>query len=202
MTALGLSRMEPRWRWLKRRRCHRSSSKRNDLRVTGQGRYQGGRRRRRFSPRHPTQVTCAQRAGPHRPARSVVSVRSPTASPAVKTAEIARLSGTTESTLFRHFTGMDEIIDSAIEWAWDTVNTAIANYDFDHPRLDDEVGPLERDCRAVLSMFDDPILRLAEPELFLAIEDRAGSPSGRIELPAPLSTQTRQSVLDVQTGKS
>lgn len=87
---------------------------------------------------------------------------------AVKTAEIAKLAHTTESTLFRHFSTLEAIIDLAVEWSWKSINTAISQAEFDDPSPTSYTSAVERDIRAVLSLFDDPAQRLAGTGAFLS----------------------------------
>jgi len=79
----------------------------------------------------------------------------------VKTAEIARRAGTTESTLFRHFASQEEIFESIVEWGWSRINEAIANAAFDHPETLSHEKKIVRDAAALIAMYASPEERIA-----------------------------------------
>lgn len=96
----------------------------------------------------------------------------------VKTADIARLAQTTETTLFRHFKTRDEIIDASVEWSWQTLNNELVSAEFDKPTLGSPQETIERDVGAILGMFKEPLTRLAGTGALLSFRRPALSPGG------------------------
>lgn len=80
---------------------------------------------------------------------------------AVKTAEIARLSGVNESTLFRNGSKRDQLVAEAVDWCWAQVNDEIAATHRKRPLIDSTAADLIRtDLLALLDMFDTDSGRL------------------------------------------
>ena len=74
----------------------------------------------------------------------------------VKTAEIARLSGINESTLFRYAKKRDQLVADAVDWCWQEVNRRIAAVHHRSPSVDSTAGGLiMTDLMAFLDLFDD-----------------------------------------------
>lgn len=74
----------------------------------------------------------------------------------LRTAEIASVAGTTESTLFRHFSSLSEVLSATYRRAWALVNTAVSDASFNQPVGDDPVQVLLRDTAAIWNMRFDP----------------------------------------------
>jgi AcrR family transcriptional regulator len=53
----------------------------------------------------------------------------------VKTAEIAVLAGTTESTLFRHVKSRDRLVAESVDWCWSVLNERVARRSFENPQV-------------------------------------------------------------------
>ncbi|MCC6831154.1 MAG: TetR/AcrR family transcriptional regulator [Thermoleophilia bacterium] len=73
----------------------------------------------------------------------------------LRTAEIAREAGTTESTLFRHFGSLDEILSRTYDHAWTLVNEHVAAAAFTRPLPPDPVQALLADTAALWGMRDE-----------------------------------------------
>lgn len=79
----------------------------------------------------------------------------------VKTAHIAELAGTTESTLFRHVKNRDLLVANAIDWCWQVVNERVAIAAFEEPMSEQTPERvILRDLEVFLSMYDDSLGRL------------------------------------------
>lgn len=79
----------------------------------------------------------------------------------VRTAQIAEIAGTTESTLFRKVPSRDQLVAQSLDWCWSVVNETISRQAFEQPLP--ARGPREvilSDVTAVLGMFDDELGRL------------------------------------------
>lgn len=74
----------------------------------------------------------------------------------LRTAEIAREAGTTESTLFRHFTNLDDILARTYDHAWAVVNEHVSAAAFTRPVPANPVHALMADTEAIWGMRDDP----------------------------------------------
>lgn len=74
----------------------------------------------------------------------------------LRTAEIARSAGTTESTLFRHFASLDEILAATYRRSWALVNKAVGEAAFARPVGDDPMQVLLGDTAAIWRMRSDP----------------------------------------------
>lgn len=87
----------------------------------------------------------------------------------VKTARIAELAGTTESTLFRHVDSRDHLVAQSVDWCWSVLNERLARKSFEHAIATS--SPQEvvlNDCRAILEMYDDDLGRLCGTGVFLS----------------------------------
>lgn len=74
----------------------------------------------------------------------------------VKTAEIARLSGINESTLFRYARKRDQLVADAVDWCWGEVNRHIAAVHHRTPSIDSTADDLiMTDLVAFLDLFAD-----------------------------------------------
>lgn len=74
----------------------------------------------------------------------------------LRTADIAKRAHTTESTMFRHFSGgLDDILRQSYNRAWAIVNQRVSQFSFDHPHQDTATQLLLRDMQAIWSFRDD-----------------------------------------------
>jgi AcrR family transcriptional regulator len=74
----------------------------------------------------------------------------------VKTADIAKLSGINESTLFRYMDKKDQLVADAVDWCWNQVNRRVADRHLRCPIVGSSAKDLILlDLRAFLDMFSD-----------------------------------------------
>lgn len=85
----------------------------------------------------------------------------------LRTAEIASAAGTTESTLFRHFDGLEHVLELAYGRAWRLVNEQIALAAFENAHVHDPKERLLLDTKALWGMKNDPNLAEAATFAFL-----------------------------------
>lgn len=109
----------------------------------------------------------------------------------VKTADIAKLASTTESTLFRHVDSREQLMRDSINWCWQVVNREIANRVFREPVPTlDPVELILRDVDVVLNMYDDSLGRLAGTGALLGYR-RSDRLTGGVDVPEQAAFASR-----------
>lgn len=113
----------------------------------------------------------------------------------VKTAEIARLAGVNESTLFRYVRKRDQLVADAIDWCWQQVNQRIAAAHHRTPRIGSTARELlMADLEAFLDLFDDESGQLVGTGAMLSFR-RAEQLTDGFECPAQLAYRERLELL-------
>jgi AcrR family transcriptional regulator len=91
----------------------------------------------------------------------------------LRTADIAREAETTESTLFRHFDSLDQILADTYDLCWALINHEISQAGFTRARLPTAQAELLADLDAVWSMKNNQRLGQAATVAFLFLRRRA-----------------------------
>jgi AcrR family transcriptional regulator len=74
----------------------------------------------------------------------------------LRSAHIAKRAGIPESTLFRKYKNVDEILAATYEWSWNVVNSAVIDASFAKP-LTDPRQTLLQDAQAIFAMRGNPL---------------------------------------------
>ncbi|WP_421121708.1 TetR/AcrR family transcriptional regulator [Aquihabitans daechungensis] len=90
----------------------------------------------------------------------------------LRTADIARRAQTAESTLFRHFDGLSDILAQTYDRSWALLNGRLSQATFDDPGLGDASELLLRDLRELWALRSDPELREVAMFAFLFLRRR------------------------------
>jgi AcrR family transcriptional regulator len=104
----------------------------------------------------------------------------------LRTAEIASAAATTESTLFRHFDNLNDIVVQTFESAWGEVNRRVADAAFERAHAGDAAQRLLGDMNSLWSLRDDPQAAEAAMLAFLflrrqhEIVDEADPPTSQL----------------------
>jgi AcrR family transcriptional regulator len=89
----------------------------------------------------------------------------------LRSAHIAKRAGIPESTLFRKYKNVDEILAATYEWSWTVVNQAVIEGSYSRP-LTDPRDLLLQDTRSILSMRNDDATATALYTAFLLMRRR------------------------------
>lgn len=74
----------------------------------------------------------------------------------LRSADIAVAAGTTESTMFRHFDGLDDILQKTYDYSWQVINERVGRANFDNPCPGKPVAQLLSDLSALWALNRDP----------------------------------------------
>jgi AcrR family transcriptional regulator len=79
----------------------------------------------------------------------------------LRSAQIANMAGTTESTMFRHFSSLDQLVETAYDRSWNGVTRALMEYSYRNPVSTSSTQRLEGELSAILDLADDPDAQFA-----------------------------------------